>query len=162
MTDFVLIFLYFKFLCVLLIIILLIGIIYYFYKLHIISQWIEKWQNLWGIVPVYSLSAKNRKEWKKIEKLLEEPYESSWKLAVIKAEEVVKRTLNLIGYVGNDFKKILEKLKFRKYKNLEILYQLHDIREKIIRDKKFALSQNKAKEIVRIYKKFWEELLNTL
>lgn len=162
-------FIYFKIISLILSALFLIGIIYYFRKLKIFSKWREKWQNWWGVVPEVSSSNKNRKEWQTINKLLSEPYESSWKLAVIKAEGIVKETLNLIGYSGfgaankeeqDDFIKILEELKSRNYQNLEVLYQLHQIRQKIIEDKDFSLEQNRAKDVVSIYKKFWEELLN--
>ena len=141
---------------------LLLGIVYYFWKLRLFTKWVERGQNWWGIVPVFSLSGKSQREWKKIDKLLKEPYQSSWKLAVLKAEAIVKKTLNFMGYAGDDFIKILEELKFRGYQNLEILFELHNIRGKIIEDKNFSLGQDRAKEIVRIYKKFWNELLNTL
>lgn len=155
-------FLYFKFFCLAICCGLLIGAIYYSWKLRLFTKWIESWRNWWGIVPVFSLSGKSRKEWKKIDELLKEPYQSSWKLAVLKAEAIVKKTLNFMGYAEDDFTKILDELKFRGYQNLEILFELHNIREKIIGDKNFSLSQNRAKEIVHIYKKFWEDLLNTL
>lgn len=155
-------FLYFKFFCLAISCGLLIGIVYHFWKLRLFTKWAEVWQNWWGIIPAFSLSGKSRKEWKKIDELLKESYQSSWKLAVLKAEAIVKKTLNFMGYVESDFTKILDELKFRGYQNLEILFDLHNIREKIIRDKNFSLSQNRAKEIVNIYKKFWEELLNTL
>lgn len=157
-----LIFFYFKIFCLILSCGLLLGIIYYFRKLHLLSKWQERWLSWWGIVPVFSLIGKSRKEWRKIDKLLREPYKSSWKLAVLKAEAVVKKTLNLMGYSGDNFAKILEELKFRNYQNLEILQQLHNIREKIIMDKNFSLDQNRAREITLIYKKFWDELLDTL
>lgn len=161
-------FIYLKILSLILSALFLIGVIYYFRKLKVFSKWKEKWQDWWGIVPELSSSNKNRKEWQKINKLLSEPYESSWKLAVIKAEGIVKETLNLMGYSGfgaadqeqDDFIKILEELKLRNYQNLEVLYQLHQIRQKIIEDKDFSLEQNKAKDVVNIYKKFWSELLN--
>jgi DNA segregation ATPase FtsK/SpoIIIE-like protein len=163
MTEFILTyFFYFKFFCLAMCCGLLLGIVYYFWKLRLFTKWAERWQNWWGIVPVFSLSGKSQREWKKIDKLLKEPYQSSWKLAVLKAEAVVKKTLNFMGYAGNDFTKILEELKFRGYQNLEILFELHNMRGKIIEDKNFSLGQDKAKEIVRIYKKFWNELLNTL
>jgi len=155
-------FFYFKFLCLAISCGLLIGIIYYAWKLRLFTKWAEIWQSWWGIVPVFSLSGKSRKGWKKIDELLKEPHQSSWKLAVLKAEAIVEKTLNLMGYAESDFTKILDELKFRGYQNLEILSNLHNIREKIIGDQNFSLSQNRAKEIVRIYKKFWEELLNTL
>lgn len=163
MTESILVyFFYFKFFCLAICCGLLIGIVYHFWKLRLFTKWIKTWQNWWGIVPVFSLSGKSRKEWKKIEELLKEPYQSSWKLAVLKAEAIVKKTLNFMGYAESDFTKILDELKFRGYQNLEILSGLHNIREKIIGDKNFSLSQNRAKEIVFIYKKFWDELLNTL
>lgn len=155
-------FFYFKFLCLAISCGLLIGTIYYAWKLRLFTKWAETWQNWWGMVPVFSLSGRSRKGWKKIDELLKEPHQSSWKLAVLKAEAIVKKTLNFMGYVGSDFTKILDELKFRGYQNLEILSNLHNIREKIIGDKNFSLNQNRAKEIVRIYERFWEELLNTL
>lgn len=150
--------------------IFLIGIIYYFCKLQIFSKWKQRWQDWLGVVPEMASLSKSRKEWQKINEFLAEPYESSWKLSVIQAEAIVKRTLNLMGYSGSgatkktddDYINILEELKLRNFQNLEILYQLHQIRQKIIEDKDFPLSQNKAKEIVGIYKKFWEELVGIL
>ena len=155
-------FFYFKIFCLAMCCGLLIGAVYLFWKLRFFSKYIERLQSWWGIVPVFSLSGKSRKEWKKIDQLLKEPYQSSWKLAVIKSEAVVKKTLSFMGYSKDDFVKNLEELKFRNYQNLDVLLGLHDIREKIIGDKNFSLNQDKAKEIVFIYKKFWNELLNTL
>jgi len=163
MTESILIyFFYFKIFCLVICCGLLIGTAYLFWKLRFFSKYVEKWQNWWGIVPVFSLSGKSRKEWKKINQLLKEPYQSSWKLAVIKAEAVVKKTLSFMGYPEDDFVKNLEQLKFRNYQNLDVLLGLHNIRERIIGDKNFSLTQDRAKEIVFIYKKFWNELLNTL
>jgi len=163
MTESILIYFFcFKIFCFVICCGLLIGTAYLFWKLRFFSKYVEKWQNWWGIVPVFSLSGKSRKEWKKISQLLKEPYQSSWKLAVIKAEAVVKKTLSFMGYPEDDFVKNLEQLKFRNYQNLDVLLGLHNIRERIIGDKNFSLTQDRAKEIVFIYKKFWNELLNTL
>ena len=162
-------FVYLKIIALILCGIFLIGIIYYAKKLKIISQWKENWQEWWGIIPSMITTSKSHKEWQRIESFLAEPYESSWKLAVIQAQGIIKKTLNSIGYSGqgddkdkDDFEQILEELKARNYQNLEILYQLHQVRQRIISDKNFSLSQNKAKETVDIYKKFWEELLEVL
>lgn len=155
-------FFYFKFFCLAMCCGLLIGIVYYFWKLRLFTKWTERLQNWWRIFPVFSLSGTSQKEWEKIDRLLKESYQSSWKLAVLKAEAIVKKILDFMGYAEDDFTKILEELKFRGYQNLEVLYQIHNIRGEIIENKNFSLSQNRAKEIVRIYKKFWNELLNTL
>ncbi|MDD3491823.1 MAG: hypothetical protein PHG13_02595 [Candidatus Pacebacteria bacterium] len=166
------VFIYFVYLKIIVLIlcgIFLIGIVYYIKKLKIISQWKESWQEWWGIIPSMITTSKSHKEWQRIESFLAEPYESSWKLAVIQAQGIIKKTLNSIGYSGqggdkdkDDFEQILEELKARNYQNLEILYQLHQVRQRIISDKNFSLSQSKAKEMVGIYKKFWEELLEVL
>jgi len=143
MTESILIyFFYFKIFCLVICCGLLIGIAYLCWKLRFFSKYVEKWQNWWGIVPVFSLSGKSRKEWKKISQLLKEPYQSSWKLAVIKAEAVVKKTLSFMGYPEDDFVKNLEQLKFRNYQNLDVLLGLHNIRERIIGDKNFSLTQD--------------------
>lgn len=155
-------FFYFKFFCLAMCCGLLIGIVYYFWKLRLFTKWTERLQNWWRIFPVFSSFGTSQKEWEKIDRLLKESYQSSWKLAVLKAEAIVKKILDFMGYAEDDFTKILEELKFRGYQNLEVLYQIHNIRGEIIENKNFSLSQNRAKEIVRIYKKFWNELLNTL
>ena len=82
----------------------------------------------------------------------------------------MKKTLILIGYTGkqiknlkeDEFLNILEELKLRNYQNLNIIFDIHEIRQRIIEDKNFPLDQNKAKEIVKIYKNFWQELLEAL
>lgn len=161
-NNFINYFFYFKFFCLAMSCGFLIGIIYYAWRLRLFSQWAKSWKDWWGIVPVFSLSGQSRREWKKVDRLLEEPYESSWKIAVLKAEATVQKTLNFMGYAGEDFLKTLNDLKLRGYKNLEILSELHQTQERIVQDKNFSLTQKRAREIVDVYKKFLDELIETL
>lgn len=170
MTTIFIYFVYIKIIALIFIALFLIGIFYYIKKLKIICKWKEKWQDWWGIIPSIDSTSKSQKKWQAIEQFLSEPHESSWKLAVIQAESIVKKTLILIGYTGkqiknlkeDEFLNILEELKLRNYQNLNIIFDIHEIRQRIIEDKNFPLDQNKAKEIVKIYKNFWQELLEAL
>jgi hypothetical protein len=136
----------------------LLGIIFYARKLKIVSKKLENIRNWFGVNPFLSSSSKSRRQWKEIEELLEETYQSSWKLAVIKSDALVENFLKQIGYQGEKFDELLESLKLRGYQNLEILRGTHQVCEEILNNKDYSLSQNEAKSIVSLYQKFWKEL----
>jgi hypothetical protein len=147
-----------KIVSLILIPLLFIGIIYYARKLKIVSKKLENIRNWFGVNPFLSSSSKSRRQWKEIEELLEETYQSSWKLAVIKSDALVENFLKQIGYQGEKFDELLESLKLRGYQNLEILRGTHQVCEEILNNKDYSLSQNEAKSIVSLYQKFWKEL----
>lgn len=148
----------FKIASLILIPLLLAGIIYYAKKLKIVSKKFEAIRNWFGINPLVSIS-KSRGQWKAIEELMEENYQSSWKLAIIKADALLEHFLQQLGYQGKNFDELLASLKLRGYQNLEILRGIHQAREEILQNKNYNLSQAEAKTIVEIYKKFWHELM---
>jgi hypothetical protein len=140
----------------------LIGIIYYTRKLNIVSKKLEDIRNWFGVNPFLTSSSKSRRQWEEIENLLEEPYQSSWKLGVVKADALVENFLKQLGYQGQKFEELLESLKSRGYHNLEILRGTHQVCEEILSNKDYSLSQKEAENIVAIYKKFWNELVENI
>jgi len=138
------------------------GIIYYFRQLKIFSHWREKWRRKWGLSSLSDLFSKSNRKWKKIDRLLEEPYPASWKLAVLQGEGIVEEALKQIGLPGDDFSQQLQELQKQGYRHLDILSELHQRREKILKDKNFSLSLAQAKEAVAIYKTFWKEIIDSL
>jgi len=138
------------------------GIIYYFRKLKIFSHWRERWRRKWGLSSLSDLFSRSNKQWKKTESLLEEPYQASWKLAVLQAEGIVERTLKQIGFQGNNFSQQIQELQKQGYRHLDILSELHQKKEKILKDKNFSLSLAQAKETVAVYKAFWKEVIDSL
>lgn len=140
----------------------IIGILYFIKKLNLIAQKIENIKNWFGVNPFLASSSKSRREWNTIEELLEENYQSSWKLAVIKAEALIQNFLKQLGYQGDKFEDLLNSLRRRGYRNLEILEQAHQLCLEIFNDDNFSLSQEEAKNIVQVYKKFWDELVENI
>ncbi|MFA5392111.1 MAG: hypothetical protein WC306_00220 [Candidatus Paceibacterota bacterium] len=151
-----------KIISLILIPLLFVGIIYLTKKLNIVSKKFEGIRNWFGINPFLSSSSKSRRQWKEIEDLLEEPYQSSWKLAVIKSDALVENFLRKLGYQGKNFEELLETLKSRGYQNLEILQGTHQVCKEILSNKDYGLSQKEAENIVAIYKRFWNELVENI
>jgi hypothetical protein len=142
--------------------ILFIGIIYYAKKLNLVSKKLEEIRNWFGINPFLSSSSKSRRQWNEIGELLEETYQSSWKLAVIKSDALVEKFLKQLGYQGQKFEELIASLKSRGYQNLEILQGTHQVCEEILNNKDYSLSQKEAKNIISIYKRFWDELVENI
>jgi len=151
-----------KIISLILIPLFLIGIIYYARKLKIVSKKLENIKDWFGVNPFLSSSSRSRRQWKEIEELLEETYQSSWKLAIIKTDALIENFLKQLGYQGEKFEELFETLKLRGYQNLEILRGTHQVCEEILNNKDYSLSQNEAKNIVSIYKRFWDELVENI
>ena len=136
----------------------LIGIIIYFKKLNIFLNFYKRTLNIFGLSFDYLATKRCQKNWREIENLLNEPYDSSWKLAVLKAFGTVKKVLDFLGY-PSDFKEAIKKLRKEGYHNLEVIEGISQIVDKIITEKDFSLRREEAKKIVGIYKKFFQEIL---
>lgn len=158
-----LIFLYYlKIVSFILIPFLIIGIVFLVKKLKIISKKIENLKNWFGVNPFLVSSSKSKRQWLEIENLLEEPYQSSWKLSVIKADALIENFLKQLGFSGKTFSELLESLKLKGYQNLQLLQGIHQVCEEILNNKEYNLSQKEAKNIVEIYKRFWNELIENV
>jgi hypothetical protein len=101
---------------------------------------------------------KFKKEWKKIKERLEAGLESEIKLAVIEADSLVDKTLKNLGYTGESFGEKLDKLTPDILPNLEELREIHKIRNDIIHDPTYKLSQEEAKKALVVYEKSLIEL----
>ncbi|MGE4554564.1 MAG: hypothetical protein AB7D02_00265 [Candidatus Paceibacterota bacterium] len=153
--------LYFKIIALILSFFFLIGIIIYIKKLKIILKLYNRYLNIFGLTTDFLATRRCQKQWKEIKKLLEEPYDSSWKLAVLKAFSLTKKTLELLGY-PLDFNETLKKLSKEGYHNLQVIEQLNQTVEKIINFKDFSLKKEEAEKIVGVYQKFFQEILHFL
>ncbi len=151
-------FFYLKIISLVLICLFAAGIFWYAKKLKIIPKKIENFKNWLGVNPFLESSSKSKREWQAIRTLIEEPYESSWKLAVLKTDSLLERFLKQIGFQGDTFEELLDSLRLRGYQNLELLKGAHQVAEEILKNKDYSLSQKEALSIISIYKKFWDEL----
>ena len=160
--QFLLILYYLKLISLILILVFLIGIIIYSKKLKVFAKKIRNIKDWFGINPLRGSSSKSRRDWKEIQNLIEECYQSSWKLAVIKADALIENFLKQLGFSGNNFAELLESLKLRGYQNLELLKGTHQVCEEILSNKDYNISQKEALHIIAIYKRFWDELVENI
>jgi len=101
---------------------------------------------------------KLKKEWKKIKERLETGLESEIKLAVIEADSLVDQILKNLGYAGESFGEKLDKLTPDILPNLEEVREIHKIRNNIIHDPTYKLSQEEVKKALAVYEKALIEL----
>ena len=154
-------FVYFKIIAFILSLFFLIGIIFYVKKLKVFQKIYNRYLNIFGLSTDFLSTKRCQKSWKEIKKLLQEPYDSSFKLAVLKAFSTVKKTLEILGYPA-DFKEAINKLSKEGYRNLEVIENIYQITEKILNEKNFILKKEEAERIVSLYYKFFQEILYSI
>ncbi len=97
-------------------------------------------------------------KWKKIEKRLESPIEADWKLAILEADDLLKESLSYVGYPGETVEEKLEKMPEDTISNLEELKKVRKIKEDIIEDPNFKLTQEQASQVLKAYQKALSDL----
>jgi hypothetical protein len=97
-------------------------------------------------------------KWKKIEKRLESKIESEFKLAVIEADELLNKAMDEIGYQGKDLTEKLERITEEVISNLKELKEVRRIRDDIIEDPSYRLSEEEVKKILKVYEKALKDL----
>jgi hypothetical protein len=97
-------------------------------------------------------------KWKKIEKRLESKIEADFKLAVLEADELLEKVMDEIGYQGKDLTEKLEKITEDVISNLKELKEVRKVKEDIVADPTFRLTEEEAKRILKVYEKALKDL----
>ncbi len=98
-----------------------------------------------------------RREWRRIEKLLESDSPTSSKVAVLHADAFSDRMLSEMGYDGNSFGERLDGIPAGHFQHLSSLREAHEIRNRIVFDRSFSLDRAEAKRILELYRLFLDE-----
>lgn len=98
------------------------------------------------------------KKWKKIEQRLKSGQEAELKLAVIEADKFFDDILKKIGYLGKDMGERLRKINSSQIANIDDIWSAHKVRNNIVHDVDFRLTEFETERTVRAYKKALEEL----
>jgi hypothetical protein len=98
------------------------------------------------------------RRWKKIEKRLESKNEADFKLAILEADEFLNEVMEEIGHKGKNLNEKLENVDEEIIPNLKELKQVRKIKEDIISDPSYRLSEQEAKYILNVYEKTLKDL----
>ena len=98
------------------------------------------------------------KNWKKIRKQSEDEDESTRKLAIMEADDMLTTVLNSMNYEGEDLEEVLEEVSKEIVPNKQKLIQAHKTRRDLIYDPNYDLSLEDAREIIDIYQETLEDL----
>ncbi len=96
--------------------------------------------------------------WSKVKKRIESEDESTRKLAIIEADDVLSKVLNQMGYEGDNLEESLKGVGKEIIPNKEDLIKVHKIRRDMVYDPNYNLSEGDAKEIIETYEETLEDL----
>ena len=93
-------------------------------------------------------------KWRKIKQRLESRRESQHKIAIIEADKIIDELLSKMGYAGANMGERLDKMLPGEIENKDEIREAHEIRNRIIHDGKFHISQEEATEIIAKFERF--------
>ena len=107
--------------------------------------------------PYYG-TRKLAKQWAKIMARLESGSESEYKLAVIEADSLLADVLQTSGYAGETLADRLKQLTPIILSNVDEILECHKIRDNVVHDPNYRLSEDEAKKTVSIFEKALTDL----
>ena len=97
---------------------------------------------------------KTKEEWNVIRRKLGSANPVDYKLAIIEADDFIDGIIKGLGYAGDNFGERLENIPEEHIVNVSGMKQAHQVRNKIIHDDNFVLSQNDALGVLSQYEEF--------
>jgi hypothetical protein len=98
------------------------------------------------------------KQWTKTRARLDSGLESEYKLAIIEADSMLDGILKKMGYGGETLGERLKIITSAIIPNLDEVKEAHQIRNNIVHDSDFKLSQEEARKAMTFYEKALTEL----
>ncbi len=103
-------------------------------------------------------SKKIIKKWNKIEERLKLDTETELKLAIIEADKFFDGILKRFGYFGKDMGERLKRANISQISNLNDIWEAHKVRNKIVHDTDYKLTNVEAKNAIESYKTALKEM----
>ena len=98
------------------------------------------------------------KRWEKILSRLEETNPSQYKVAVLEADAFADEMLSGIGYKGATMAEKLATIHPGQLETREDIVEAHQIRNRIVHETDFVISQEDARKCLGAYRKFFDEV----
>jgi len=136
-------------------VICLIAIIYLISKINLF------WETVGRIKENYSFSDLSEKRvlkaWKEIEEKMKGGRKTEMKLAIIEADRVLDEVLKVAGYKGETIAERMEKVTPAQLTNIDKVWRAHKIRNRIVHESEFNISEQEVEEVIKTYKKAFQE-----
>lgn len=104
-----------------------------------------------------SEARKIARQWNTIVRRLNSPNESDWKLAIIEADKFIDEVVKNIGGEGKTLGERLRSLPQGTIQHLDELWEAHKVRNNIVHDPDFRLTQQRAREVIGLYEMVLKE-----
>jgi len=98
------------------------------------------------------------KRWEGILARLDSENPSQYKVAILEADALAEEILSSMGYKGGNMTEKLDSVWGGQLETKDLLTEAHDIRNKVVHEEDFTLSQEDALRWLQNYRKFFEEL----
>lgn len=131
--------------------------VYYFFKTAWFREFVLRDLASFVFGRGYILS-KMARYWDKVKRRLETGVESEWKLAIMEADDLLDEVLNKMGYTGESVPEKLDKVTVTILPSIDGVRGAHQIRDNIVHDPDFRLPIEKAKDVIKVYEKAFDEL----
>ena len=117
---------------------------------------------LWDIIEFVTFKAygagKMEKDWQKIVKRVTTGKEAEFKLSVMEADAMLSSILEKMGYgepsLGQKLSSVTENI----LPNVEDVREAHQVRNSIVHDPDYVLSETESKRVLKIYEKAMQDL----
>lgn len=101
---------------------------------------------------------KKDKNWIKIIKRLDSGLESEYKISVIEADNLLSKILQNMGFGGATLEEQLGKLTSATLPSIEEVREIHNVRNRIVREPDFKLSEDDVRKTLAVYEKALTDL----
>ena len=147
---------YFKLVSFLASSILFVIILYLIIKTNLIGYKIDSWV---GTISIDKLHRRRTiRGWQEIQRRMKTGDEAQIKLAIIDADKILDETIKMIGYRGDTMADRLKQLSPAQLSNINSIWEVHKVRNRIVHDMDFSLTEHEAKIAISIYKQAFSEL----
>lgn len=101
---------------------------------------------------------KEFKKWNKINKRIESGNKTDYRMAIIEADDILKDVLKKMKYKEEFLDDILKEVNNRVLPSIEEVKKAHQVRNKVMYDSDYEITQDQARNILKIYQQALREL----
>ena len=98
------------------------------------------------------------REWAMISSRLNSQDEKQYRAAILEADQLVYKSLELQGYSGGNFAERIAQVPPGSFTALDIVRDVHELSKKIILDNKLRITKEHAQNALDVYEKFLKNL----